>query len=172
MSITKRHYNNGYYIARTNGNQTPETKAQDKVAHTKTKRNLYPVQSKEEQNSINVYSDQTVIAENNSIASNGVEIHNKGVSRKHTQHAITSLTQKPTITENREQIRKSAFETKKISGDSGEREALSLFWIIILVILVLWAIGFLAGGFGLGGLINILLVIALVLLILWLLRIL
>ncbi|HWY38270.1 MAG TPA: DUF5670 family protein [Bacteroidia bacterium] len=39
------------------------------------------------------------------------------------------------------------------------------------MILILWAIGFLAGGFGLGGLINLLLLVALILLILWLLRI-
>jgi hypothetical protein len=49
--------------------------------------------------------------------------------------------------------------------------ALSLIWIVILVLLILWALGLLAGGWGLGGLINILLVIALILLILWLLRI-
>jgi Family of unknown function (DUF5670) len=48
---------------------------------------------------------------------------------------------------------------------------LSLFWVVILIILILWAIGLAAGGFGLGGLINVLLVIALILLILWLLQI-
>ncbi|NNM94984.1 MAG: lmo0937 family membrane protein [Bacteroidia bacterium] len=57
-------------------------------------------------------------------------------------------------------------------GDNHSRgDGLSLFWLIILIILIVWAIGLLAGGFGLGGLINILLVIALILLILWLLRI-
>jgi hypothetical protein len=56
--------------------------------------------------------------------------------------------------------------------DSSEHAALSLLWIVILVILILWLIGILAGGLGLGVLINLLLVIALVLLILWLLRIL
>jgi hypothetical protein len=55
------------------------------------------------------------------------------------------------------------------SGDRGA--ALSLLWIVIVVILILWLIGILAGGFGLGGLINVLLIIALVLLILWLLRV-
>jgi hypothetical protein len=54
---------------------------------------------------------------------------------------------------------------------ASDRDGLSLFWIVILVILILWAIGFLGGGFGLGGLINLLLVVALILLILWLLRI-
>jgi len=45
---------------------------------------------------------------------------------------------------------------------------LSFFWIVILVVLIIWALGL---GFGLGGLINVLLVIALVLLILWLLEV-
>jgi Family of unknown function (DUF5670) len=58
-------------------------------------------------------------------------------------------------------------------GDSSgaARDGLSLLWIVIVVILILWLIGLIAGGFGLGGLINILLIIALILLILWLLRV-
>jgi len=52
-----------------------------------------------------------------------------------------------------------------------EHEGLSLFWIVILILLILWAIGLASGGFGIGGLINVLLVIALVLLILWLLEV-
>jgi hypothetical protein len=51
-----------------------------------------------------------------------------------------------------------------------DRDGLSLFWVVILVIIILWAIGFFA-GWGTGGLINLLLVVALILLILWLLRI-
>ncbi|MES2555485.1 MAG: DUF5670 family protein [Bacteroidota bacterium] len=50
-------------------------------------------------------------------------------------------------------------------------EGLSLFGIIILIILILWLVGAISGGWGLGGLIHILLVIALILLILWLLHI-
>jgi hypothetical protein len=46
---------------------------------------------------------------------------------------------------------------------------LSLFWIVILLIFLLYLIGLLAGGFGLGGLIHLLLVLTLILLILWLL---
>jgi len=56
---------------------------------------------------------------------------------------------------------------KHSSGD--DKDGLSLFWLIILVVLILWLLGFLIGDFG--ALIHILLVIALILLILWLLRI-
>lgn len=48
-------------------------------------------------------------------------------------------------------------------------DALSILWVLVLVLLLLWAVGY--WGFGLSGLLNILLVIALILLILWLLRI-
>ena len=61
---------------------------------------------------------------------------------------------------------------KKVGNAARESDGLSLFWIIILVILILWALGLLSGGWGLGGFINILLIIALILLILWLLRVL
>jgi hypothetical protein len=50
-------------------------------------------------------------------------------------------------------------------------DALSLFWIVVLIIFLLYLVGLLSGGFGLGGLIHLLLVVALILLILWLLGI-
>jgi hypothetical protein len=46
---------------------------------------------------------------------------------------------------------------------------LSLLWIVIIILLVLWVLGLISGNFG--GLIHLLLVIALILLILWLLKI-
>lgn len=48
-------------------------------------------------------------------------------------------------------------------------DGLSVLWVVVLVLLILWAVGL--WGFGLGGLINVLLVIALILLILWLLQV-
>jgi len=50
-----------------------------------------------------------------------------------------------------------------VSGD------LSLLWVIVIILIVLWALGLLVGDFG--GLIHLLLLIALILFILWLLRI-
>jgi hypothetical protein len=48
---------------------------------------------------------------------------------------------------------------------------LSLFGLVILILVILWLIAVLSGGWGLGGFIHVLLIIALILLILWLLRI-
>ncbi len=58
---------------------------------------------------------------------------------------------------------------KRISAS--EREGHSLLWIVVVVLIILWALGIISGSFGLGILINLLLLIALILLILWLFRI-
>lgn len=61
--------------------------------------------------------------------------------------------------------------TKQSNSARNSDDGLSLFGIIILILIVLWLVGAISGGWGLGGLIHILLVLALILLILWLLRI-
>jgi Family of unknown function (DUF5670) len=50
-------------------------------------------------------------------------------------------------------------------------DGLSLFGLVILILIILWLVAVLSGGWGLGGLIHVLLIVALILLILWLLRI-
>jgi len=49
-------------------------------------------------------------------------------------------------------------------------EARSLFWLVITVLVIIWLIALVSGGWGLGGFVNLLLLIALILFILWLLR--
>ena len=66
---------------------------------------------------------------------------------------------------------KATLKNLKKAMHGSNDEALSLIWIVILVVLLLWLLGFIAGGFGLGPFIHLLLVIALILLILWLLRV-
>ena len=57
----------------------------------------------------------------------------------------------------------------KSNTTANNEDGLSVLWVVVLVLLILWAVGL--WGFGIGGLINILLVIALILLILWLLQV-
>jgi hypothetical protein len=54
------------------------------------------------------------------------------------------------------------------SSNEESEDGLSLFWIVILILLLLWLFGYIILS---GGLINLVLALALVLLILWLLRI-
>ena len=61
--------------------------------------------------------------------------------------------------------------TKKVVDETVAGDVLSLFWIVILILVITWLVALLTGGWGLGGFIYLLLVIALILLILWLLRI-
>lgn len=91
----------------------------------------------------------------------------KAPSAKRT-FSLSSITEKvPMMKKMNSTLKKVKVNSPAPRSDDG----LSLIWIVILVLLILWAFGLLGGGWGLGGLINVLLVIALILLILWLLRI-
>lgn len=60
---------------------------------------------------------------------------------------------------------------RAVKASAPTHDALSLLWLVILILLILWLIAFFTGGWGLGGLIHLFLLIALILLILWLLKI-
>jgi len=170
MSVTKRHYNKGYYIARSNGKQTKLTKEEGKTVQGKTRQTLYSIQNLEEQNVISGYSGQSPLKDNKLIVASNKKMQRKVISqpgKRQTLKQNAIIFRYPAV-----QIKQALSETKKVSGSSSDRDGLSLFWIIILVILILWAIGFWGGGFGLGALINLLLLVALILFILWLFRIL
>jgi len=163
MSITKRHYNSGYYIAHSKGKQ-PVNAPKEEVAQIKTKRILYVTPN--EPQTISGYPQGNVAADNNvAMASNENRVKTEShLKTKQSLHQKAAIALTPV-----KQVKSVLYDVKKISAD--ERDGLSLFWIVILVILILWAIGFLSGGFGLGGFINLLLLVALILLILWLIRI-
>ncbi len=160
MGITKRHYTKGYY-----------------VSHTKTKNKTIALNTSaksaesEKLNSIRVLSavstdNKTEMApkpKENAVASAS------SVKKENSNQTLTPSYKNTGMSKPVAEFRKLVLQPRTSAGDG---EGLSLFWIVILVILLLWAFGFLAGGFGLGGLINILLVVALILLILWLLRVL
>ncbi|HXB40806.1 MAG TPA: DUF5670 family protein [Bacteroidia bacterium] len=167
ISIAKRHYNDGYYIAHSKGKQTvSSTKEENKVVQLKIRKPVYSVFPQTTQSVPNLYANSTTTNNTTLVASNEKKI------AKAISHAITfkPVKHKAVITTNSVMQIKNMHETKKMVSDGG-RDGLSLFWLVILIILILWAVGFLAGGFGLGGLINLLLLVALILLILWLLRI-
>lgn len=66
---------------------------------------------------------------------------------------------------------KQVFTQKKSKLIAADRGNGSFLWTIILVLLVIWLLAFLTGGWGLGGLIYLFLVVALVMLLLRLLGI-
>jgi hypothetical protein len=164
MSLTKRHYNKGYYIAHATSVQPPHQAQEKKNEVAKAMPSLHALRTVTRENSLNGYTPQQPAFDDEVIASSKNRVApTPGQPAKQIQKKRTLLRELPAIQRPIAQVRKTVSAT--------DREGLSLFWLIILIILILWAIGFLAGGFGLGGLINLLLLVALILLILWLLRI-
>ncbi|MBC7862640.1 MAG: hypothetical protein IAF38_06665 [Bacteroidia bacterium] len=164
-SVIKRHYNNGYYFAHSKGKSVHEKQKEKmlvseiKEPFTFTMEQTVAVNEQPVQNSLNPVSVVLPPAEKS---------ENKAVSKKEPvrelKHESKTITERATISATK-------VSGKDMSGSTAERDALSLFWVVILIIIILWAFGFAFGGWGLGPLINLLLLIALILLILWLLRV-
>lgn len=165
-SVTKRHYTKGYYVAHnmTKHKISSENK-EKKIVHQNSEESTIVIPSKKiakggyvtNSNATNSAIDKTTLVAN---SSKKPIVFNTHIVSKHP------LKSAPTFSKNNKHSINS-----KSSAASDEDDGLSLLWIVILVLLILWALGLISGGFGLGGFINILLVIALILLILWLLKI-
>jgi len=171
MSVTKRRYNSGYYITYNNGKQcSPALKEQTKTTSSASTNQVKLLQEQVKQKKTKEYAQDNCVEDNTTVVASTEKKQYRTVLKQHIKQ-IQALQTK--IIENRTlQIKQTLSKTKKTNTTSSDDDdALSLFWIVILVILILWALGLLAGGFGLGGLINLLLLVALILLILWLLKI-
>ncbi len=167
LSVIKRHYKSGYYVKHTSNRSSERTSTlNSKVSNKKVGKSEYvetiavlpskqntfalPMEASVKKEPVaNKFKIKplTKIAENSKFS----------LLRKNGQSPVKTIKQK--LAKNK------LFKSKS----SDKEDGLSFFGFVILVILILWLLGFLAGDFG--GIIHILLVVALVLLILWLLRI-
>ncbi|HEX7412431.1 MAG TPA: DUF5670 family protein [Bacteroidia bacterium] len=163
-SIAKRHYTSGYYVSHSSG-KSSDTKMQEQTAQKKIVPSLYAVQNINEKNNLDGGSRQNQAQENGAVTASNKQKVNNTKTIQSSKRASNKLILTP--------VKRSAplFSAKKTTTSMVSEDGLSLFWVIILILLILWALAFFTGGWGLGGLIYILLVVALVLLILWLLRI-
>ncbi len=164
LFITKRHYTKGFYIAHSKEKKQAIKFNEAEKIITKNKVSEFHNQTQEMVIDHNYGKSPipvvcTYANENKKIP---IETSLQQTEKKTSSNKILDL--KQSIKQFKNEQFKSKFPTASRSGDG-----LSLFWIVILVILILWALGLLSGGFG--GLINLLLLIALILLILWLLRV-
>jgi hypothetical protein len=169
ITIVKRHYTKGYYIEVANHSGT--------VTRSKTGINTLESKQIPPINSL-LYTASPpadwLLNQNPLGYGNGNASIKKKMPVNKTTHLPITVVQVQKLSLNDApdfQEEQSLIQASEYHGGGGERAALSLLWIVILVILILWLLGILSGGFGLGGLINVLLVVALILLILWLLRI-
>jgi hypothetical protein len=171
LTIAKRHYRKGFYVELAKNTQSPKpvNTVERKALPSKKPLQAYSFLNSGKQ-IINTGINKVIgpISQSHKIG------NEKSGLYKTSPIQTALLTNRPTNVI----AKSSAFETERVFTDEneyhdggGERAALSLLWIVIVILLILWLIGILAGDFGVGGLINILLVIALILLVLWLLRI-
>ncbi|HXU28576.1 MAG TPA: DUF5670 family protein [Bacteroidia bacterium] len=162
-SMMKRHYVKGYYISHNSNSLS--SKEHQQGAEKKTTPPLYAVK-KTPDNNVNILTP-ILPAENEFTSSSHKRAINKNTlvitHKKHLGYNAAKIV--------REEENTKLVTIKKAAPDDVVVDALSLFWIIILILLILWLVAILTGGWGLGWAIHILLVIALILLILWLLRI-
>ena len=158
MNITKRHYLKGYYVSHTKAKDKPNVvRARSSKVEADKIGTLNVLSAKAKESSM---KDRTDLQPKERTTASAFPKRSVPEFAKDRPN-FKSIT----INEPLKQLKRA----KVTPGNAGDREGLSLFWIIILVILILWLFGYLAGSFG--ALINILLIIALVLLILWLLRV-
>ncbi|TND01982.1 MAG: hypothetical protein FD123_4133 [Bacteroidetes bacterium] len=165
LSIMKRRYNDGYYVSHGSGKQKTAVPKEERKIPFETKRPSPAAQSQARKKTTARHTKQ-----NTATAGKTVTTDNTGMKTQKRPQLNPGQSRETSVKPVAE-VKRILSETKKTKSGSTEREALSLFWIIILVVLIIWAAGLLAGGLGAGGLINVLLVIALILVILWLLRI-
>ncbi len=159
LSITKRRYTKGYYIHHPSA---PNALAAENLL----KKNHKQTATAKEQNAAS--------AENDFLASKNEpeSVAATSAHKNRTTHAKTperSLAPSAFITR---PVQSFTTLKKQIEASAAVGEALSLLWLLIVILLVLYIAGLLFDNFGAGWIIHLLLVAALVLFILWLLRIL
>jgi len=177
VSVTKRHYTRGYYVA--HGHKTVKSeislKNKEKIVRFKTDKpsNVLQTKNKKDEN-VAVSNFYRIPVTNNSAYTASNE---KKQSHSNSNQTIKPLKNNSDVDESKSieerftDLKNDISTSKKSVRATHNHEEYSLLWIIIVVVLILWVLGFLAGGFGLGGLINLLLLVALILFILWLLKV-
>ncbi len=169
VSFTKRLYRNGYYVEHSNKRQALKQKERETVYLVKPDL-VSPQQIKTtvEKNIVLKTDNINEIKQSNSSNNNSVDkkqaYHKSGIEKAATSNslAVDSKFNSPV----KVQKNKSTFE-KILKSPSDNPH--SLLAVLIAILLIIWLVGILSGGWGMGGLIHILLVIAVILLIIWLL---
>lgn len=161
LSITKRRYTKGYYVSsqkkRPTTKNTPASTAEQPLETLKlVSKPTEQINTGEKLQKTNAVTRAAAPGKNQTAR----RINN---SPSVLPDILSSFSiQKPIKTIDK------LIDSRKLQAGSDD-DGLSLFWIIILIVLILWLLGFISGNFG--GIINLLLVIALILLILWLLKV-
>jgi Flp pilus assembly protein TadB len=163
LSITKRRYNKGYFVHHNSGKhhvkKENDRKSNDKVAvNEQEKLRAVEYVKRTPEAEVTTETKQPVTA-----AATKPQTFSKEQKKEMRAQTVNMVVKHPV-----KAIKRVGELTKQDSGD----RALSLLWVVVVVILIVYLLGLLLDWGGGGNLIHILGIIALVLLILWLLRIL
>lgn len=163
FSLTKRHYTQGFYFTHSKNTVMLAPK-------------LTTVTQKKANGDVTVFTVKEVSKKDEMARM----YHTESSAEQTTKHKakifpvtkfnMTASRMDPLTTlQSSQNVGIKTISTEKMTA--GGNEGRSLLWIVIIVLVILWALGIISGGLGLGILINLLLLIALILLILWFLRI-
>ncbi len=170
LSLMKRKYTKGYYVSHSHKAGAPKEQAvaflkeKNAISELKLKTSSEAPELKRTRDNegrilvLNDNSTKTSLAENKTV-----------LIEKKKYVALTQFTFKSL-----EKIAPKPLHKKIAMRDPNAglvAATLSLFWIVLVIILILYLLGIVFDGFGVGNLIHLLAVIFLVLLILWLLKI-
>src|SRR5580658_3158451 len=139
LTIAKRHYTKGYYIEYANHTQTVQPKEEEKTTESNRMLSLHSLPCLAKVSTIEGHFDQ----EQKTYPIVSVPFR-QGMSRKaisplYAGQITTPYTTVSYASEGPVLQTKQAFtQADEYGGDGGERAALSLLWIVILVILILW----------------------------------
>ncbi len=167
LGIMKRHYSKGYYVESSNHNVKIQKEKTSPLIEQK-------VNESERSSTANLKAIPVVLKEDTSTQIATYYSNAKVPSEKISYNNVTEKKQHIKTTHNRNsgiqasKANNAVFEKQQASTNSDDDDGLSLFWILILLIVILWALGY---AFLLTPFIHVLLVVALVLFILWLLHI-
>lgn len=170
ISVTKRQFNKGYSISYNKKMKSTEsTKDSESIALKTESPKAIPNKKRNE----NIRSSEiTPLRESEAIETAEIQEEIVPQSAPSSSEVGDNIIEQDELVKQEsknEQIQYNSDEDQVTSSTPRHDDGLSWIWIIILIVILLWALGLLFGSFG--GLIHLLLVVALILLILWLLGI-
>ncbi|MCC6691284.1 MAG: hypothetical protein IT235_07095 [Bacteroidia bacterium] len=163
LAITKRHYRNGYYVEHrlpVKKFEVNEAKAEQPVKQLPDLEAISLFGNRKNLSGTIASENKAAIKQKNSLQSiHSIAVLPTKASKKITPDKVIEKVQ----IEKQNNYSDSRMELLKRSSGGGH----SLVWVIIIVLLVLWALSYFMGGWGIGaGWLSLLIVLAVVLLIL------
>jgi len=172
LSLKKRHYRNGYYVSHTKKNHSLIGNNTDKSVTKHSEVVLKEEAPKIAQTDLKQKNKSASETPKNNVSSLKLKSKRYEGPQKALENTDNNLASSvKEIMRSKKVIRNLQINTSKplIEAGDDDGDGYSLLWLLIIILFVLWILGF-AGGYIFGGLVHLILVVAVILFILWLLR--